>query len=194
MMITATSNNRCAPKLKDFGEGVGFATAATYTECWWKQQSGDWKRWRETFARVPQPYWWCDHLHPPKINIFNIIDIPMKGVTKRLSNLDLHRSWQKKQKLYCRQRMISSLCTSAAQVKGHSEIPERSSGRRDPEPAYQTVGDVPMARWIKENSKISLHLEGNQIQTGFRSTIFSRWGKHQSWNRSRQWYSRRENT
>ena len=76
-------------QLKDFGEGVGFATAARMQNADENNKAVIEKALKRTFS--PEFLNRIDDViifnSLSKENIFNIIDILMKGVTKRLTNL-----------------------------------------------------------------------------------------------------------
>ncbi|MEJ7821319.1 MAG: ATP-dependent Clp protease ATP-binding subunit, partial [Chitinophagaceae bacterium] len=89
-MIIMTSNIG-ARQLKDFGEGVGFATATRMQNVDENNKAVIEKSLKRTFS--PEFLNRIDDViifnHLTEENIFSIIDILMKGVTKRLHNLGL---------------------------------------------------------------------------------------------------------
>src|SRR5438045_5755460 len=87
-MIIMTPNI-CCRNLKDFGDGVGFATASKTQNLDESNKAVIEKALKKTFS--PEFLNRIDDVvifnSLTKENIFNIIDILMKGVMKRLSNL-----------------------------------------------------------------------------------------------------------
>ena len=163
-MIIMTSNIG-ARQLKDFGDGVGFTTAARNLNSEENNKAVIEKALKRTFS--PEFLNRIDDVvifnHLTEENIFSIIDILMKGVTKRLQNLGLVLELTEEAK-----KFISE--------KGF----ERQFGARPLHRAIQKyledplaeeilnmnikAGDVLVAGLDKENSKITFEIKGGVVK------------------------------
>jgi ATP-dependent Clp protease ATP-binding subunit ClpC len=163
-MIIMTSNIG-ARQLKDFGDGVGFTTAARNSNSEENNKAVIEKALKRTFS--PEFLNRIDDVvifnHLTEENIFSIIDILMKGVTKRLQNLGLVLELTEEAK-----KFISE--------KGF----ERQFGARPLHRAIQKyledplaeeilnmnikAGDVLVAGLDKENSKITFEIKGGVVK------------------------------
>ncbi|HEY8661213.1 MAG TPA: ATP-dependent Clp protease ATP-binding subunit [Hanamia sp.] len=159
-MIIMTSNIG-ARQLKDFGEGVGFTTASRVANAEENNKAVIEKALKRTFS--PEFLNRIDDVvifnQLTEENIFSIIDILMKGVTKRLVNLGLQLELTEEAKKFISEKGYDS---NFGARPLHRAIQKYLEDPLAEEILNMNVksGDVLMASLDKENSKIIFEVKG----------------------------------
>jgi ATP-dependent Clp protease ATP-binding subunit ClpC len=164
-LIIMTSNIGVR-QLKDFGEGVGFATAARTANSEENNRAVIEKALKRTFS--PEFLNRIDDViifnSLSKENIFTIIDILMKGVLKRLSNLGFTLELTEEAK--------SFLAEKGYDVQFGARPLHRAIQKYLEDPLAEEIlnmqvknGDILVADLDKENSKIKFHLKESKISS-----------------------------
>jgi ATP-dependent Clp protease ATP-binding subunit ClpC len=159
-MIIMTSNIG-ARQLKDFGEGVGFATATRMQNVDENNKAVIEKSLKRTFS--PEFLNRIDDViifnHLTEENIFSIIDILMKGVTKRLHNLGLTLELTEEAKKFISEKGYDAQFGARPL---HRAIQKYLEDPLAEEILNTTIknGDVLTAELDKENSKITFEIKG----------------------------------
>jgi ATP-dependent Clp protease ATP-binding subunit ClpC len=152
--VIIMTSNIGARQLKDFGEGVGFATASRIQNADENNKAVIEKALKRTFS--PEFLNRIDDVvifnSLTKENIFEIIDILMKGVMKRLVNLGFTMELTAQAKDFIAEKGYDSAIWCKAITQGHSEIPGRSFSGRDIKYAGKE-GDTPGGRFRREKGK-----------------------------------------
>ncbi|MEP6616378.1 MAG: ATP-dependent Clp protease ATP-binding subunit [Ginsengibacter sp.] len=159
-MIIMTSNIG-ARQLKDFGDGVGFQTANRTQNADENNKAVIEKSLKRTFSpeflnRIDDVVIF-NNLSPE--NIFSIIDILMKGVTKRLSNLGFSLELSEEAKKFISEKGYDSQFGARPL---HRAIQKYLEDPLAEEILNMNVknGDVLIADLDKENSKITFEIKG----------------------------------
>jgi ATP-dependent Clp protease ATP-binding subunit ClpC len=159
-MIIMTSNIG-ARQLKDFGEGVGFATATRMQNIDENNKAVIEKSLKRTFS--PEFLNRIDDVvifnHLTEENIFSIIDILMKGVTKRLHNLGLALELTEEAKKFISEKGYDAQFGARPL---HRAIQKYLEDPLAEEILNMNIkaGDVLIAELDKENSKIKFEIKG----------------------------------
>jgi len=163
-MIIMTSNIG-ARQLKDFGAGVGFTTAARIENAEENSKAVIEKALKRTFS--PEFLNRIDDVvifnQLTEDNIFSIIDILMKGVTKRLENLGLKLELTEEAKKFISDKGYDSQFGARPL---HRAIQKYLEDPLAEEILNMNVknGDVLLASLDKENSKIIFEINGSIIE------------------------------
>ena len=163
-MIIMTSNIG-ARQLKDFGDGVGFATANRNQNADENNKAVIEKALKRTFS--PEFLNRIDDVvifnSLTEENIFSIIDILMKGVTKRLHNLGLKLDLTEEAKKFISEKGYDSQFGARPLHRAIQKYLE--------DPLAEEIlnlniknGDVLLAGLDKENSKITFEIKGGVIK------------------------------
>jgi ATP-dependent Clp protease ATP-binding subunit ClpC len=159
-LIIMTSNIG-ARQLKDFGDGVGFTTASRIQNAEENNKAVIEKALKRTFS--PEFLNRVDDVvifnHLTEENIFSIIDILMKGVTKRLDNLGLTLELSEEAKKFISEKGFDAQFGARPL---HRAIQKYLEDPLAEEILNMNVknGDVLMASLDKENSKIIFEVKG----------------------------------
>ncbi|MEO6812760.1 MAG: ATP-dependent Clp protease ATP-binding subunit [Ginsengibacter sp.] len=159
-MIIMTSNIG-ARQLKDFGDGVGFTTASRIQNSEENNKAVIEKALKRTFS--PEFLNRVDDVvifnHLSEENIFSIIDILMKGVTKRLDNLGLTLELTEEAKKFISDKGFDAQFGARPL---HRAIQKYLEDPLAEEILNMNVksGDLLMASLDKENSKIIFEIKG----------------------------------
>ena len=159
-MIIMTSNIG-ARQLKDFGDGVGFTTASRAKNSEENNKAVIEKALKRTFS--PEFLNRIDDVvifnHLTEENIFDIIDILMKGVTKRLQNLGLLLELTADAKKFISEKGYDSQFGARPL---HRAIQKYLEDPLAEEILNMNIkdGDVLLAGLDKENSKITFEIKG----------------------------------
>ncbi|HEV2832886.1 MAG TPA: ATP-dependent Clp protease ATP-binding subunit, partial [Hanamia sp.] len=159
-LIIMTSNIG-ARQLKDFGDGVGFTTASRIQNAEENNKAVIEKALKRTFS--PEFLNRVDDVvifnHLTEENIFSIIDILMKGVTKRLDNLGLTLELSEEAKKFISEKGFDAQFGARPL---HRAIQKYLEDPLAEEILNMNVknGDVLMASLDKENSKIVFEVKG----------------------------------
>jgi ATP-dependent Clp protease ATP-binding subunit ClpC len=163
-MIIMTSNIG-ARQLKDFGAGVGFTTAARIENAEENSKAVIEKALKRTFS--PEFLNRIDDVvifnQLTEDNIFSIIDILMKGVTKRLENLGLKLELTEEAKKFISDKGYDSQFGARPL---HRAIQKYLEDPLAEEILNMNVknGDTLLASLDKENSKIVFEVNGSMIE------------------------------
>ncbi|MDQ6901914.1 MAG: ATP-dependent Clp protease ATP-binding subunit [Bacteroidota bacterium] len=163
-MIIMTSNIG-ARQLKDFGDGVGFTTAARNSNSEENNKAVIEKALKRTFS--PEFLNRIDDVvifnHLTEENIFSIIDILMKGVTKRLHNLGLVLELTEEAKKFISEKGFDSQFGARPL---HRAIQKYLEDPLAEEILNMNIkaGDVLIAQLDKENSKITFEIKGGVVK------------------------------
>jgi ATP-dependent Clp protease ATP-binding subunit ClpC len=163
-MIIMTSNIG-ARQLKDFGAGVGFTTAARIENSEENSKAVIEKALKRTFS--PEFLNRIDDVvifnQLTEDNIFSIIDILMKGVTKRLENLGLKLELTEEAKKFISDKGYDSQFGARPL---HRAIQKYLEDPLAEEILNMNVknGDTLLASLDKENSKIVFEVNGSMIE------------------------------
>jgi ATP-dependent Clp protease ATP-binding subunit ClpC len=163
-MIIMTSNIG-ARQLKDFGDGVGFTTASRTQNSEENNKAVIEKALKRTFS--PEFLNRIDDVvifnQLTEENIFSIIDILMKGVTKRLDNLGLTLELTEEAKKFISEKGYDSQFGARPLHRAIQKYLE--------DPLAEEIlnirikhGDVLIANLDKENSKITFEINGGVIK------------------------------
>jgi ATP-dependent Clp protease ATP-binding subunit ClpC len=163
-MIIMTSNIG-ARQLKDFGDGVGFTTASRAKNSEENNKAVIEKALKRTFS--PEFLNRIDDVvifnQLTEENIFSIIDILMKGVTKRLDNLGLTMELAEDAKKFISEKGYDSQFGARPLHRAIQKYLE--------DPLAEEIlnirikhGDVLIASLDKENSKITFEIKGGVIK------------------------------
>ncbi len=159
-MIIMTSNIG-ARQLKDFGEGVGFATATRMQNVDENNKAVIEKSLKRTFS--PEFLNRIDDViifnHLTEENIFSIIDILMKGVTKRLHNLGLTLELTEEAKKFISEKGYDAQFGARPLHRAIQKYLEDPLAEEILNTSVKT-GDVLTADLDKENSKITFEIKG----------------------------------
>jgi ATP-dependent Clp protease ATP-binding subunit ClpC len=159
-LIIMTSNIG-ARQLKDFGDGVGFTTASRIQNAEENNKAVIEKALKRTFS--PEFLNRVDDVvifnHLTEENIFSIIDILMKGVTKRLESLGLTLELSEEAKKFISEKGFDAQFGARPL---HRAIQKYLEDPLAEEILNMSVknGDVLMASLDKENSKIIFEVKG----------------------------------
>jgi ATP-dependent Clp protease ATP-binding subunit ClpC len=159
-LIIMTSNIG-ARQLKDFGDGVGFTTASRIQNAEENNKAVIEKALKRTFS--PEFLNRVDDVvifnHLTEENIFSIIDILMKGVTKRLDSLGLTLELSEEAKKFISEKGFDAQFGARPL---HRAIQKYLEDPLAEEILNMSVknGDVLMASLDKENSKIIFEVKG----------------------------------
>ena len=163
-MIIMTSNIG-ARQLKDFGDGVGFSTAARTKNAEENNKAVIEKALKRTFSpeflnRIDDVVI-CNQL--TEENIFAIIDILMKGVTRRLHNLGLTLELTEEAKKFLSEKGYDSQFGARPL---HRAIQKYLEDPLAEEILNMNIknGDVLVADLDKENSKITFEIKGGVVK------------------------------
>jgi ATP-dependent Clp protease ATP-binding subunit ClpC len=163
-MIIMTSNIG-ARQLKDFGEGVGFTTASRIANAEENNKAVIEKALKRTFS--PEFLNRIDDVvifnQLTEENIFSIIDILMKGVTKRLDNLGLTLELTPEAKQFISEKGYDSQFGARPL---HRAIQKYLEDPLAEEILNMNIknGDVLIASLDKENSKITFEVRDNNLK------------------------------
>ncbi len=163
-MIIMTSNIG-ARQLKDFGDGVGFTTAARSKNAEENNKAVIEKALKRTFS--PEFLNRIDDVvifnQLTEENIFSIIDILMKGVTKRLHNLGLTLELTEDAKKFISEKGYDSQFGARPL---HRAIQKYLEDPLAEEILNMNIknGDVLIAGLDKENSKITFEIKGGVVK------------------------------
>jgi ATP-dependent Clp protease ATP-binding subunit ClpC len=163
-MIIMTSNIG-ARQLKDFGAGVGFTTASRIEHAEENSKAVIEKALKRTFS--PEFLNRIDDVvifnQLTEDNIFSIIDILMKGVTKRLENLGLKLELTEEAKKFISEKGYDSQFGARPL---HRAIQKYLEDPLAEEILNMNVknGDILLASLDKENSKIVFEINGSMIE------------------------------
>ncbi len=163
-MIIMTSNIG-ARQLKDFGAGVGFTTASRIEHAEENSKAVIEKALKRTFS--PEFLNRIDDVvifnQLTEDNIFSIIDILMKGVTKRLENLGLKLELTEEAKKFISDKGYDSQFGARPL---HRAIQKYLEDPLAEEILNMNIknGDVLLASLDKENSKIVFEVNGSMIE------------------------------
>ena len=159
-MIIMTSNIG-ARQLKDFGEGVGFQTATRIQNADENNKAVIEKSLKRTFS--PEFLNRIDDVvifnHLTEDNIFSIIDILMKGVTKRLHNLGLELELTEEAKKFISEKGYDAQFGARPLHRAIQKYLEDSLAEEILNMNIKT-GDILTAGLDKENSKITFDIQG----------------------------------
>ena len=159
-MIIMTSNIG-ARQLKDFGEGVGFQTATRIQNADENNKAVIEKSLKRTFS--PEFLNRIDDVvifnHLTEENIFSIIDILMKAVTKRLTNLGLTLELTEEAKKFISEKGYDSQFGARPLHRAIQKYLEDPLAEEILNMHIKT-GDVLIADLDKENSKIKFEIKG----------------------------------
>ena len=159
-MIIMTSNIG-ARQLKDFGEGVGFATATRMQNVDENNKAVIEKSLKRTFS--PEFLNRIDDViifnHLTEENIFSIIDILMKGVTKRLHNLGLTLELTEEAKKFISEKGYDAQFGARPLHRAIQKYLEDPLAEEILNASVK-AGDVLTADLDKENSKITFEIKG----------------------------------
>ena len=159
-MIIMTSNIG-ARQLKDFGEGVGFQTATRVQNADENNKAVIEKSLKRTFS--PEFLNRIDDVvifnHLTEENIFSIIDILMKGVTKRLHNLGLELELTEEAKKFISEKGYDAQFGARPL---HRAIQKYLEDPLAEEILNMNIknGDILVAALDKENAKIRFEIKG----------------------------------
>jgi len=162
-MIIMTSNIG-ARQLKDFGAGVGFTTASRIQNAEENSKAVIEKALKRTFS--PEFLNRIDDVvifnSLTEENIFSIIDILMKGVTKRLDNLGLTLELTEEAKKFISEKGYDSQFGARPL---HRAIQKYLEDPLAEEILNMNVksGDILVASLDKENSKIVFEVKGSPV-------------------------------
>ena len=163
-MIIMTSNIG-ARQLKDFGEGVGFTTASRTLNMEENNKAVIEKALKRTFS--PEFLNRIDDVvifnHLSEDNIFSIIDILMKGVSKRLHNLGLVLELTEKAKKFISEKGYDAQFGARPL---HRAIQKYLEDPLAEEILNMNIksGDILVAGLDEENSKITFEIKGGVIK------------------------------
>jgi ATP-dependent Clp protease ATP-binding subunit ClpC len=163
-MIIMTSNIG-ARQLKDFGEGVGFTTSSRVQNSEENTKAVIEKALKRTFS--PEFLNRIDDVvifnHLSEENIFSIIDILMKGVTKRLHNLGLVLELTEDARKFISEKGFDAQFGARPL---HRAIQKYLEDPLAEEILNMNIknGDVLLAGLDKENSKITFEIRGGVIK------------------------------
>ncbi|MDE3213010.1 MAG: ATP-dependent Clp protease ATP-binding subunit, partial [Bacteroidota bacterium] len=155
------TSNIGARQLKDFGEGVGFSTSARVKSADENNKSVIEKALKRTFS--PEFLNRIDDVvifnQLTEENIFSIIDILMKGVTRRLDNLGLTLELTPEAKKFIAEKGYDSQFGARPL---HRAIQKYLEDPLAEEILNMNVkhGDVLLASLDEENSKITFEIKG----------------------------------
>ncbi|MDB5223871.1 MAG: ATP-dependent Clp protease ATP-binding subunit ClpA [Chitinophagaceae bacterium] len=159
-MIIMTSNIG-ARQLKDFGEGVGFQTATRIQNADENNKAVIEKSLKRTFS--PEFLNRIDDVvifnHLTEDNIFSIIDILMKAVTKRLTNLGLTLELTEEAKKFISEKGYDSQFGARPLHRAIQKYLEDPLAEEILNMHIKT-GDILIADLDKENSKIKFEIKG----------------------------------
>ncbi len=159
-MIIMTSNIG-ARQLKDFGAGVGFQTASRIENAEENNKAVIEKSLKRTFS--PEFLNRIDDVvifnHLTEENIFSIIDILMKAVTKRLTNLGLTLELTEEAKKFISEKGYDSQFGARPLHRAIQKYLEDPLAEEILNMHIKT-GDVLIADLDKENSKIKFEIKG----------------------------------
>lgn len=163
-MIIMTSNIG-ARQLKDFGDGVGFTTASRIQNAEENNKAVIEKALKRTFS--PEFLNRIDDVvifnHLTEENIFSIIDILMKGVTKRLDNLGLKLELSEEAKKFISEKGYDAQFGARPlhrAIQKHLEDPLAEEILN----MHIKSGDMLMASLDEENSKIIFEVKGGAVK------------------------------
>ncbi len=163
-MIIMTSNIG-ARQLKDFGDGVGFTTAARAQNTEENNKAVIEKALKRTFS--PEFLNRIDDVvifnQLTEENIFSIIDILMKGVTKRLFNLGLTLELTEDAKKFISEKGYDSQFGARPLHRAIQKYLEDPLAEEILNMHIKT-GDVLIAGLDKENSKITFEIKGGVVK------------------------------
>ncbi|HEX7458422.1 MAG TPA: ATP-dependent Clp protease ATP-binding subunit [Ginsengibacter sp.] len=163
-MIIMTSNIG-ARQLKDFGDGVGFTTASRTQNTEENSKAVIEKALKRTFS--PEFLNRIDDVvifnHLTEENIFSIIDILMKGVTKRLQNLGLTLELTEEAKKFISEKGFDSQFGARPLHRAIQKYLEDPLAEEILNMHIKT-GDVLVAALDKENGKIIFEIKGGVIK------------------------------
>jgi ATP-dependent Clp protease ATP-binding subunit ClpC len=163
-MIIMTSNIG-ARQLKDFGDGVGFTTASRTQNTEENNKAVIEKALKRTFS--PEFLNRIDDVvifnHLTEENIFSIIDILMKGVTKRLQNLGLTLELTEEAKKFISEKGFDSQFGARPLHRAIQKYLEDPLAEEILNMHIKT-GDVLVAALDKENGKIIFEIKGRVIK------------------------------
>jgi ATP-dependent Clp protease ATP-binding subunit ClpC len=163
-MIIMTSNIG-ARQLKDFGDGVGFTTASRTQNTEENTKAVIEKALKRTFS--PEFLNRIDDVvifnHLTEENIFSIIDILMKGVTKRLQNLGLTLELTEEAKKFISEKGFDSQFGARPLHRAIQKYLEDPLAEEILNMHIKT-GDVLVAALDKENGKIIFEIKGGVIK------------------------------
>jgi len=163
-MIIMTSNIG-ARQLKDFGDGVGFTTASRTQNTEENNKAVIEKALKRTFS--PEFLNRIDDVvifnHLTEENIFSIIDILMKGVTKRLQNLGLTLELTEEAKKFISEKGFDSQFGARPLHRAIQKYLEDPLAEEILNMHIKT-GDVLVAALDKENGKIIFEIKGGVIK------------------------------
>ncbi len=159
------TSNIGARQLKDFGEGVGFATASRIQNADENNKAVIEKALKRTFS--PEFLNRIDDVvifnSLSEENIFEIIDILMKGVMKRLDNLGLTLELTEEAKNFIAEKGYDSQFGARPLHRAIQKYLE--------DPLAEEIlnmhvksGDVLIASLDKENAKIVFEVKGNKVK------------------------------
>jgi ATP-dependent Clp protease ATP-binding subunit ClpC len=155
------TSNIGARQLKDFGEGVGFQTATRVQNADENNKAVIEKALKRTFS--PEFLNRIDDVvifnHLTEENIFSIIDILMKGVTKRLHNLGLTLDLTEEAKKFISDKGYDALFGARPLHRAIQKYLEDPLAEEILNLNIKT-GDVLTAALDKENSKIRFEIKG----------------------------------
>src|ERR1035437_6007351 len=155
------TSNIGARQLKDFGEGVGFQTATRVQNADENNKAVIEKALKRTFS--PEFLNRIDDVvifnHLTEENIFSIIDILMKGVTKRLHNLGLTLDLTEEAKKFISDKGYDPLFGARPLHRAIQKYLEDPLAEEILNLNIKT-GDVLTAALDKENSKIRFEIKG----------------------------------
>jgi ATP-dependent Clp protease ATP-binding subunit ClpC len=163
-MIIMTSNIG-ARQLKDFGDGVGFTTASRMQNSEENNKAVIEKALKRTFS--PEFLNRIDDVvifnHLTEENIFSIIDILMKGVTKRLHNLGLMLELTEEAKKFISEKGFDSQFGARPLHRAIQKYLEDPLAEEILNMNIKT-GDVLVAYLDKENAKITFEIKGGVVK------------------------------
>ncbi len=155
------TSNIGARQLKDFGEGVGFQTATRIQNADENNKAVIEKSLKRTFS--PEFLNRIDDVvifnHLTEENIFSIIDIIMKAVTKRLHNLGLSLELTEEAKKFISDKGYDSQFGARPLHRAIQKYLEDPLAEEILNMNIKT-GDVLVAKLDKENSKIHFEIKG----------------------------------
>src|SRR5665811_379234 len=159
------TSNIGARQLKDFGEGVGFQTATRVQNADENNKAVIEKALKRTFS--PEFLNRIDDVvifnHLTEENIFSIIDILMKGVTKRLFNLGLTLELLEDAKKFISEKGYDSQFGARPLHRAIQKYLEDPLAEEILNMHIKT-GDVLIAALDKENSKITFEIKGGVVK------------------------------
>jgi len=159
------TSNIGARQLKDFGDGVGFTTASRAQNSEENNKAVIEKALKRTFS--PEFLNRIDDVvifnHLTEDNIFSIIDILMKGVTKRLHNLGLVLELTEDARKFISEKGYDSQFGARPLHRAIQKYLEDPLAEEILNMNIKT-GDVLLAGLDKENSKITFEIKGGVIK------------------------------